>query len=328
MFNLFSRGGNGAPPVVGPPIGVFGKLPHDAEFIAPPPVWEPLASLEHWLDEGIARARGEGGGVWEQAFDRGAATAFLWTGPESAPSVLVGVLAPSMDAVTRQYPVGLYANVAKAAVLAEPHLVPATFGDFLSDGFELLCAAKADLRADTLRREAEALLVPGAEHLAAARSEYAAWCEQAPAAQVWSLLFGEGAGYESAVRTLGSVLDAVARRPRTGTCGLRLPLGQGGAVSAVFWLDVVRRVTRPSVPPTAAFWNVEDETLLVFLGAPRPSELTAVWPSSLASAGVVDLSPAIDPRLGQTEPHLTVAVLEAFGQPDLRIGALLAALER
>lgn len=105
-------------------IGLFGKLPQRADFVAvnlPPTILHPL---EQWLEAGVAQSRTILGEHWLEAY-LVAPIWRLWIGPEVFGHACCGALMPSVDAVGRYFPLLLLAWSADESAPPPPQQDPA-----------------------------------------------------------------------------------------------------------------------------------------------------------------------------------------------------------
>ncbi|UYY57207.1 type VI secretion system-associated protein TagF [Sphingomonas sp. S2-65] len=138
-------------------VRLFGKLPAHGDFVARGLAAEERDTLDRWLSDGMTQARARLGAKFEERWDRAPPWRF-------AGSDMAGVLAPSVDAAGRRYPIylALAEGVAGTAERCE----------------ELIYAAFAQ-RWD-------------ADRLAEAAAELPAAGEEAMAEPAWWTIGGEG----------------------------------------------------------------------------------------------------------------------------------------
>ena len=89
------------------PIGLYGKLPCQGDFVSRRLPWEFTSGWDDWLQTGVARAKADIGQDWTQTY----LTAPLWRF-QLAPGVLgptgwIGLWFASVDRVGRQFPLAL-----------------------------------------------------------------------------------------------------------------------------------------------------------------------------------------------------------------------------
>ena len=94
------------------------------------------------MDEGTQAAHERWGAEWNTAFLMGAAYGFLWKArPDDAH--LCGIIAPSKDAVGRDYPLAVAARFSPGLFARAPHIVPLAFGDFLDEAYRVVDEARS-----------------------------------------------------------------------------------------------------------------------------------------------------------------------------------------
>ncbi|MDR7040144.1 type VI secretion system protein ImpM [Methylobacterium sp. BE186] len=98
--------------------GLYGKLPAKRDFIAPGASREFLATVEPWLQQGVAASRASLGAEWQPAFLRAPIWRF-WLGHEVCGATTLGALMPSVDGVGRYFPLAAF-----ACAEADEHWVP------------------------------------------------------------------------------------------------------------------------------------------------------------------------------------------------------------
>ncbi len=88
-------------------IGFFGKLPSQGDFVSRRLPWEFTSAWDDWLQRGMARAKADLAGTWNERY----LTAPLWRFQVAAgligPSAWVGLWFASVDRVGRQFPLCL-----------------------------------------------------------------------------------------------------------------------------------------------------------------------------------------------------------------------------
>ena len=105
-------------------IGLFGKVPQKADFVAlnlPPTILHPL---EQWLEAAVAESRAVLGEQWLNAFLVSPIWRF-WIGQSVFGQGCCGAVMPSVDAVGRYFPLVLLAWNADGSAPASPLIDPA-----------------------------------------------------------------------------------------------------------------------------------------------------------------------------------------------------------
>jgi type VI secretion system ImpM family protein len=300
------------------PIGLFGKIPAQADFYRQN-VADPAAqALVAWLQDAVEP-------VYRARLDLpGAPVRFLFRVPE-APNALVGVLAAGVDKVGRSFPLCAFVPVAARDLAATYPALPAAARPFGDAAAALLAEAKG-LDGAGLAARARDLPLPSARDLAAAEDASRRDAGAARVADLVARLFGDlPAG--AAAYALGTFEAAVkpvrGREPSRAQVALDCPAGND--VDRWAWLDLARRALGWAVPPPFFWTDGAPGRLLVSLGGP-PSGLLAhlcdparpgskIWPLRTAQAGAIETA----------RRTLTPAALRALDAADASVEALVAA---
>ena len=282
-------GSSRAPFEGGVALGKFAGYP---EFLRPGDGGEAEGSLDAWLDEGTQAAHERWGPEWTAAFPRGAAFGFVW-GARSDDAHLCGVLAPSRDAVGRDYPLAVATRFLPGLVARAPHVVPLAFGDVLDEAYRVVDEARStplSMSDFTTRVQRIPRVTP--DEVFRAEAEYSDWSVRTRLAEGWGAVFPGQHPLEEAAQALEAIGAALAPVSERGGHGaslvLRLPLGAGGVGAAALWLDVVRRIGRWSSAIPRAFWAVDTQGLLLLVGKVLPRTFGELWRPSSGNGFVCD----------------------------------------
>ncbi len=255
---------------------------------------EAIDTLDSWMDEGIQSAHERWGAEWGTSFLMGAAYGFLWKSRPDDPH-LCGIIAPSRDAVGRDYPLVVAGRFAPGLVARAPHIVPLAFGDFLDQAYQLVDEARSTpMPIGDFNARLQALQMVTTDEVLRAEADYAAWSNGTWLEQGWAALFPSERPLDEAAHALDIIGAALApvrdQRTYDRSLVLRLPLGNGGVGAAALWFDVVRRICRwgPATIPSA-FWAVDNQALLLPVGAVPPRAFGELWRPS--DTGYVCASP-------------------------------------
>lgn len=278
-------------------VAVFGKTPRMGDFLRVGSGGPAGEALEQWVEQGLALAENKRNPSWPSTYLAGATYAFVFRPPRasSAKDAVVGVIKPSHDAVGRRYPLVVYSPAIPRSTAPWPHLLPMALSDFFDAAATLL--HEADRVTGIAEMQAGLRSVP-MPHFADAeryRTEYDAWASATPLEQVWNVVYG-GDHRMANIRAVHTIAEAVApfrgeEAPAT-KLGLKLPLGPGGVAAAVFWLDVVRRLSRSVGNVRTCFWSFDgtNGNVLVQLGDTAASTLGELWVPDADSEYLCDLS--------------------------------------
>jgi type VI secretion system protein ImpM len=283
-----------------PAVFALGKFPGEPEFLRADG-GAAVGGLETWIDDAVAFAHQHRGAAWREAFPGAGPLAMMWH-PErdrESDELLCGVIAPSRDAVGRDYPLVLVARFSEALVARMPQLTPLIFGDFLDAAYATIQEVGSGMmRSAELQARVGAIALPAEREVAVAEADYASWCRKTTVGAAWSVIFGGSTSLGSADRALGSLVALFSEIEHPGTraaTAIRLPLGGGGAAAAALWLDIVHRLGRGSRASPSAFWGAEGGDLLLTFGRVRSvlAELWCPFPTSgLAASGIAPGEPA------------------------------------
>jgi type VI secretion system protein ImpM len=265
---------------VPPPTPNFavGKFAGDAEYVRMDG-GTVGASLEEWLSHATASGYAKRGDSWRMSLPMGSPIALLWRAEGAAKGeLLCGVLAPSRDAVGRDYPLVIVTRFSDKLLGQAPHVAPLAFGNFLDVSYQAITEARAKpMPPPTFASLVSSLAAPTALDVTGAAGTYDAWAHETPAAQAWAAMFGEGDSLAAAAAAVAGLKAAIGPATAAGAFVARLPLGTLGPAGAVVWLDVLRRVFRRVATPPTAFWGPDEAYLLVSIGTMPHGVLTELW---------------------------------------------------
>jgi type VI secretion system protein ImpM len=248
----------------------LGKFAGYPEFLRPSDGGEALDRLDAWMDEGTQVALERWGAEWNTAFLMGAAYGFLWQArPDDAH--LCGIIAPSRDAVGRDYPLAVATRFSPALVARAPHIVPLAFGDFLDEAYRAVDEARSTpISVADFTARVQAIASATEDDVLRAEAEYSEWAYGTRLEEGWGAIFVGERPLDQAVRALevigASLVPVREHRSLEVPLVLRLPLGTGGVAAAALWFDVVRRICRWSSTIPSAFWAVDNQALLLPIG--------------------------------------------------------------
>jgi type VI secretion system ImpM family protein len=259
----------------------LGKFAGYPEFLRPRERGEALDTLDAWIDEGTQFSHERWGPAWNTAFLMGAAYGFVWKA-RADEEHLCGIIAPSKDAVGRDYPLVVATRFQPGLVARAPHIIPLAFGDFLDEAYQIVDEARSTpIPVEHFNARVERMGAIAADEVVRAEAEYTEWSYRTRVDEGWGALFGAEYPVEQAARTLEAIGAALVpvreHRSLESPLVLRLPLGSGGAAAASLWLDVVRRICRWSTTVPSAFWAVDNQALLLAVGHVPPRTLAELW---------------------------------------------------
>jgi type VI secretion system protein ImpM len=297
-----------------PVVGVYGKIPAQADFVRINVGDLTRLGLDRWFQEAHEVVHSERSRLPDEP-------TFFAIAPAGARAVFLGALAPGTDAVGRNFPIIVFAAVDAAQVVEFP-LIPQAYAGFFEGAAALLQGA-AGMTAADLGAQAQTL----AAHLApAAVADVVSLLRREQMAPLGLALGGLPHGAAYALRTLVSACDRARSSGGTGVVTVDGPSPTDA--SRLLWLEVARRRlgSRDAVP--SFLWtHRETSRLLLSLGPPATGLFSFLansrhksnrfWPlrtdvGSALDAALAAITP--DQRRVLETPAATLAdVLMAFG---------------
>jgi type VI secretion system protein ImpM len=291
-------------------VGLYGKVASQPDFFRLGAGSFSQAGLDRWLQDGVEALRAERA-QWPTA-----PTAFLLAPPGS--TAFLGVLAASVDAAGRSFPLALFREIATAEARQTLPSLPALFAGFVSDATVLLSSGPS-FDGDSIARQAQALAV----ELPALTAPYA-WKNE-PASGLEAALDGSRPTVAYALRTLVAACDRAAADATTSANALTVDAPVTGPATSALWLEIARgRLAWGDAVPSL-LWTAG--RLLITLGPPSPltpaflanprHRSTRFWPLRTTVASAADqawaaLTPA--QRATLEDPNATFGDLAtAFG---------------
>ncbi|ATB26781.1 type VI secretion system-associated protein TagF [Melittangium boletus] len=250
-----------------PHIGVLGKTPRHAEFIRHNASSSLSRYLLRWLEEGTLRIHGA-----RSALPTSCAS-FVFTAPGES-SVLVGVLAPSMDSVGRSFPLTIFQEMPASAVADRYALLPESFQPFLRASAALLDEVSTLDVPQLTERAARLTSVRPGDFRLAERLRQALLSEQHCADLLQHI--GAERAMEGRYYALHTFLTACEgeRHREQSLASVMLDCPFPVHLGPVAWLELATRLLGWSLLPPSFFWSErEPSRLLLCLGAAPPSLL-------------------------------------------------------
>jgi type VI secretion system protein ImpM len=299
-----------------PTVGVYGKIPAQADFARCNVADLTRLGLDRWFQEAHEVVHGDRGRLPDEP-------AFFAIAPAGARTVVLGALAPGQDAVGRSFPVIVFAAI-DSAQIGDLSLVPVAYASFFEGAAALLDGA-AQMTVSDLGAQAQSLsatLVP--EQTA----DVVSLLRREQVAPLGLSLGGLPHGAAYALRTLLTGCER-ARSAGNATSGVVTVDGPSPTDAArALWLEVIRRRLgwRDALP--SMIWTKRDSArLLVSLGPPATGLLAFLanprhksgrfWPLRTDVDSALDAALAAltaDQRRVLESPAATLAdVLLAFG---------------
>jgi type VI secretion system protein ImpM len=244
---------------------MVGKAPCQTDFLRLHATSAPALALQHWLAEGVEAAHAA------RCAPLTGTVYFLFTSPREH-DVLLGVFAPSMDGVGRDFPLAVFTELPAPTAAHQLALLPMAFGAFLGAGAALLRDAAA-LDLSELTERLSALPCPQPEDLNRARRHLQGVLTSRRGVELLGPLNasseGPGGAYY-ALHTFRLACEGERNRQRAAAnvvLECPLPPGLGPAV----WLELATRLLRwPSLPPSLLWSETPEPRLLLGLGSLGP----------------------------------------------------------
>lgn len=291
-------------------IVAFGKLPWAADFLSTG-TSDQAEPFLHWLEQGIAAgvSRGED---WKAGFDAAAQKGFVFR--VNPHVVLVGVVAPSRDAVGRRFPFALYCSLPLSEVVKDGHALPLCLGSFLhtcGGQIEFMAEQRLDLTA-----QLRSLPHPDVSTLHAHEEGYLGWTREAPLRVAGQAIFGANwrdslahALYIAIESTRASYGQSDTKSP----LAIRFPVGSGLAGAAALWLHVMRLCGGwdRGLPTTVWSFDPYGASVTIFVGQPAGAGFADLWeraPSNDWLSDLVDGPSGSAGYLAQMRPDLAQIV--------------------
>jgi type VI secretion system protein ImpM len=301
------------------PVGFFGKVPAQGDFVRAN-VSDPAAlQLVHWLEDGNELLHRCGAKL------EGEPLAFLFR-PLEADRALVGALGPGRDAVGREFPAAVFVPMPALDLVDSFPLVPAAFSAFLRQAHELLADLDKLMSTQITDRLAR-LQLPGAAELAAAQ---ALACDAAgePGRDLQERIFGRAPGGQQyyAFRTF----QVACRRAReTGTARANIaidcPCARESDVWA--WLELARGLLRERTLPSFVWRHGGAAAALVLSpAAPTPAVFPFFASPPHGSQSIWPLRTPQVSAMAAASRALSPSQLAVIDRPDATVGELVASL--
>lgn len=303
-----------APPASG--VGLYGKLPVQADFVRLNAGGFASAGFDQWLEDGVGALAGA------RATPSESLVAFFAYSP-GFPNACLGMLGPSRDKVGRQFPVALFVYLDPAMTALAP-FVGSALGGFLFQAQATvsgLPASESSVTAEALA----ALAPPDLPSQLAAAEEAGRQLTQTRLDETLDVVFGNAdpPAREHALATcLAACATARGRFPEKAAITLELPAADDRARD--FWLAFIAAALSWNSGAPSWLWDDRADRLLLALGPPHPNLFLALAVPDWAGARHW----VIRPQLPETAPTaaLPSGVQQALATADATVAHLLAAV--
>lgn len=295
-----------------PVVGVYGKIPAQADFVRCNVGELTRLGLDRWFQEAHEVVHSERSRLPDEP-------SFFALAPAGSRSVVLGAMVPGQDAVGRTFPVIVFAAL-DAASVPDFALVPLAYAGFYEAAAVLLNDA-ATMTVSDLGAQAQALsplLVPEST------ADVVSLLRREQVAPLGLSLGGLPHGAAYALRTL---LSACERARSAGNAATGVVTVDGPAptdAARLLWLEIVRRRLgwRDAVPSFA--WTRRNSTrLLVCLGPPATGLLSFLANSRHKSNRFWPLRTEVDAALEAALAALTPDQRRVLESPGASLADLL-----
>jgi type VI secretion system protein ImpM len=295
-------------------VGVYGKIPAQADFVRVNAGELSRLGLDRWFQEAHEVVHGERGRLPEEP-------AFFALAPAGARVVFLGALAPSQDAVGRVFPLIVFATLDAAPLADGFPLIPASYHRFfaaaaaLLQGIDTVTTAELAARAQT----AATALSPDRP------PDVAAQLSGERVAPLGLALGGLPHGAAYALRTLLIGCERSRAAPATPTSLITLDCPAPTDATRLFWLELLRRRLgwRDTLP--SFIWTRQDTSrLLVTLGTPATAILAFLANPRHKSGRFWPLRTEVDAALENAFAALTPEQRTTLENPGATLSDLLA----
>lgn len=296
-------------------LGVYGKVSTQGDFLRVGTGAFSQSGLDLWLEEAMGVLAAE-----RLALPSGVTGFFM--APPSASRAFVGAFAPSADAVGRQFPLVLFAELDAAVASRAFPVLPSTYDAFVhaAGALALDCrdAAAGDLtaRLSSLLPLAEAA-APGGDELVTLANE--------PMLPLATALGSSPGTLAYALRTLVAAADHAAKGGASAAPSVTVDAAAPTPACRELWLELVRRRWRGRAAPAATMWNDEGGgRLLVSMGPPAPSMLAYLANPRHRSQRLWPLRTSVDSAATLALAALTPQQRRCVEDPKTSMGQVVA----
>lgn len=303
-------------------IGLLGKTPSQPDFLRLHASSTLTVYLHRWLEAAAAAMKSKGAPLT-------GAVQFIFTAPGEK-NALVGVLAPSVDKVGREFPLVLFSEQPAAPLAKSFSLAPAAFRPFFLSATALLRAASEGMDAAELAKRLAVLPAPGESGTASAELLRQAMLAERRCAELLEPVI-KGTGAEGRYYALHTFLIACAgeRHREKAAAGVVVDCPLAPGLGPIAWLEMAAvRLRWAAVPPAFAWIEGDRPRLLLSLGAPPTTLLAHLAEPDKSGANLWALSTSRPAALANARKALGSAIRQVLDSPDATVGELLRTLSR
>jgi type VI secretion system protein ImpM len=291
-------------------VGLYGKVAGQPDFFRIGAGSFSQAGLDRWLQDGAETLRAE------RAHLPASPTGFLLSPP--GPSAFLGVLAASVDAAGRSFPLALFREMPTAEARETLPCLPGILAGFVSDATALLSSGPS-FDGDTIARQAQALAV----EIPTPTAPYA-WKNE-PARALEEALGGSGPAVAYALRTLVAACERTAAGAATSANSLTVDAPVTGSATIALWLQIAQSRLGGSETVPSLLWTAGSPArLLITLGPPSPLALAFLANPQHRSSRLWPLRTKVTSAADQAWAALTLPQRAAVEDPSASLGDLAA----
>ncbi len=302
------------------PIGLFGKIPAQGDFLRLNVGDPAVPVLARWLEDGNEALHRAGCALAPDPLG------FVFRTQESE-RALVGALGPGTDKVGRSFPLAVFAPVPARELAARFPVAPMLYRRFFEGAVALFSDVRG-LTAAQIPDRLRALPLPGPAELAEAE-KWAGDAGRGPARDMQRRLFAdppEGQQYY-AFRTFQTACQPVRGRD-PGRAGLALDCPCVSQGDTYAWLELARRVLAWPVPPPFFWRNGAAPALLISLGTPPATLLPFLASPQRESNKIWPLRTRQAQAIATARKSFSSAQLGTIDGADVTVDELIASLSR
>ena len=303
-------------------VGVYGKIPTQADFFRANAGEFSQAGLDRWFEEALQNLLTEGGRLPDGT------TGFLLA-PRGGTTAFVGAFAPSRDGVGRSFPLVIFGEIEAAALAGALPSLPSAARSFVADA-AALAVEGGNLSGPELIERARAMTLPSFEDGADVDVDPDANLAHEPVNPLVVALGGSPRALGYALRTMGLACDQASKYgPDAGAGVITVDAPTPTRVMARLWLKLVQRRLRWRQGLPSLLWT--DPSLdslgrmLVTLGPPSSAALAYLANPRHRSPRFWPLRTDVNVALDQAMQSLSSEQRRLIENPSACVGDLITA---
>jgi type VI secretion system ImpM family protein len=297
-------------------VGVYGKVSTQGDFLRVGAGAFSQAGLDRWLEEAVGVL------ATERLSLPAAVTGCLFV-PPSGGRAFLGAFAPSADAVGRQFPLVLFAEIDGAAASRAFPVLPASGDGFVRAAGELALGSREASASDLSTRLAS--LAPLAEAVAPRGDEIATLVNE-PLLPLTTALGSSPGALAYALRTFVTAADQGAKAGAGAGPAVTVDAPAPTPACRELWLELARRRFNGRGAPAATLWTDEaGGRLLIAMGPPAPSMFAFLANERHRSQRLWPLRTSVGNAMTQALAALTPEQRRCVEDPHASMGQVVAA---